>query len=234
MPWLRVDEKFSRGRKVKRAARHLGGRQARGRVLAVWVDAMSYCALHLTDGFYPDEEMDFLPDASPDQVFAAMAVGDDDLGAMVERDDARGGWVFRNYAEYQPTKAEVEAKLAKDRERKRGGFRRDSARNPNGENVDSGRTGLTGPDRTVQTDQEPEEPRAVRAPRVMAQMSLAEARPHLQAAAHLHLDDHPDATDGELRDAVKTAAAKLNVAYDGRGIATIVDGVLARRARRLA
>lgn len=83
-------------------------------------------------------------------------------------------------------------------------------------------------------DQKPEEPRAVRAPRVMAQMSLAEARPHLQAAAHLHLDDHPDATDGELRDAVKMAAAKLNVAYDGRGIATIVDGVLARRARRLA
>jgi uncharacterized protein YdaU (DUF1376 family) len=83
-------------------------------------------------------------------------------------------------------------------------------------------------------DQEPEVPRADRAPRAMARMSMAEARPHLQAAAHLHLDAYPDATDGDVREAVKTAAAKLTVEYDGRGVATIVDGVLGRRARRLA
>jgi hypothetical protein len=65
-------------------------------------------------------------------------------------------------------------------------------------------------------------------------MSMAEARPHLQAAAHLHLDAHPDATDGDVREAVKTAAAKLNCEYDGRGVATIVDAVIGRRARRSA
>jgi len=233
MPWLRVDEKFSRGRKVKRAAKVLGGRHARARVLAVWLDAMSYCTLNLTDGFYPDEEMDFLPDANVEAVFAAMAVADSDLGAIVERDD-RGGWRFRNYADYQPTKAEVEAKLAKDRDRKRGGFRADSTRIPRGENTDSERTGPTGPNRTVQTLQKPEEPRAERAPRAMARMDFAEVRTHLLAAAHLHLDAHPDATDGDVREAVKTAAAKLNAEYDGRAIATVVDAAVARRARRLA
>lgn len=118
MPWLKVDDKFSRGRKVKRAANALGGRHARARVLAVWVDAMSYCAMHLTDGFYPDFEMDELPDQNPRAVFTAMALGDTDLGAIVERDDTRGGWVFRNYAEYQPTRADVEEKLDWDRRRK--------------------------------------------------------------------------------------------------------------------
>ncbi len=118
MPWLKVDDKFTCGPKVKRAARVLGGRSARARVLAVWLDAMSYCAMHLTDGFYPDYELDELPDANPEEVFTAMAVGEVGLGAIVERDEERKGWVFRNYAEYQPTRADVEEKLDWDRRRK--------------------------------------------------------------------------------------------------------------------
>ncbi len=79
-----------------------------------------------------------------------------------------------------------------------------------------------------------QEPRAERAPRAMARMDFAEVRNHLLAAAHLQLDANPDSTDGDVREAVKTAAAKLNAEYDGRSIATIVDAAIARRARRRA
>lgn len=119
MAWVKVDDRFTRGPKCKRAARHLGGgKRERARVLAVWLDAMSYCNTYLTDGFFPDHEMVNLPDSRPADVFAAMAHGDDALGPIVERDDQRMGWVFRNYCEYQPARAEVEARQEWDRRRK--------------------------------------------------------------------------------------------------------------------
>lgn len=159
MAWVRMDDKFPRGRKVKRATRVLGGgKRARARILAVWCDAMAYCNLNLTDGLYPFDEMDELPDAHPDEVFDAMAVGDEELGPMVER--AATGWQFRNYADYQPTKAEVEAKLARDRERKR--VRKDSARNPDGRNADSERTEPNRPDPDRTEPSRPEPPRTDR------------------------------------------------------------------------
>lgn len=120
MAWVKVDDKMSRGPKVKRAAAVLGNvRKTRGRILAVWLDAMSYCNLQLTDGFLPDHEVDDLADVDPPAVLQAMTTATDELGAIVERDDARGGWQFRNYAEYQPTKDAQERKRHEATERRR-------------------------------------------------------------------------------------------------------------------
>lgn len=118
MAWVRVDDRMARGPKVKRAAAALGGKFPRRRVLAVWLEAMSYCNLNTTDGFIPDFEVVDIEDERAADVFAAMAKGDQTLGAIVERDETRGGWVFRNYFEYQPSKASIEEKTEHERKRK--------------------------------------------------------------------------------------------------------------------
>lgn len=147
MAWVRVDEKFAAGPKAKRAAMRLGGKFPRRRILSVWLEAMSYCNLHATDGFIPDYEVESLEDESPRQVFEAMAHGDDRLGAIVERDDQRGGWVFRNYLEYQPSRQSIEEKSAQERERK--AKWRLSRKCPNGTKRDGTETSApTDPDRT--------------------------------------------------------------------------------------
>lgn len=118
MAWVRVDERFSSGPKVKRAALRLGGKFPRRRVVSLWLDLMSYCNTHRTDGFIPDYEIAGLEDERPDAVIAAMAYGDEGMGAMLERDEVRGGWVVRNYLKYQPSKASVEEKAEIERKRK--------------------------------------------------------------------------------------------------------------------
>jgi hypothetical protein len=226
MAWVRMDDKFPRGRKVKRAARLLGGgKRARARILAVWCDAMAYCNLNLTDGFFPDDEVDELPDASPSEVFGAMAHGDAELGAMVERDEHRNGWQFRNYAEYQPTKALVESKLERDRIRKM------STRNPRGRIMDSthteparpepDRTGPSRPRQEVQTNTEDQRDRPAQ-----RMTDFDDVRQHCKAAAYAYLAEHPDCSDGELADAVKDAAGKLRVwDYTGRKVTAVVNEV---------
>lgn len=162
MAWVRMDDKMTKGPKVKRAALVLGGSHPRARVVYVWGDAMSYCNLNLTNGFIPDYELADFDDDDAQAVFRAMAVGDEHLGAIVERDEARKGWVFRNYGEYQPLKEDVEERLQKERERKRRGkgetFRAEESRIPHGGIADSGHTGptRTDPDRTVPNQTEPE------------------------------------------------------------------------------
>jgi len=116
--WVRVDERFSSGPKVKRASLRLGGKFPRRRILSAWLDLMSYCNTHRTDGFIPDYEVAGLEDERPEAIIAALAFGDETLGPIVERDDARGGWVIRNYLKYQPSKASVEDRAEIERKRK--------------------------------------------------------------------------------------------------------------------
>ncbi|MCR4374201.1 MAG: hypothetical protein NUW22_05070 [Acidobacteria bacterium] len=159
---MKLDDKMTKGPKVKRAALELGGVHPRARVVYVWGDAMSYCNLNLTDGFVPDYEIAEYDDDDTQAVFRAMSVGDDHLGAIVERDEARKGWVFRNYGEYQPLKADVEERLQKERDRKRKpkgeDFRAEESRIPLGGIADSGHTDpiRTDPDQTVPNLPEPE------------------------------------------------------------------------------
>jgi len=159
--WVRVDDKMARGPKVKRAAAMLGGKLPRRRILSVWLEAMSYCNLNLTDGFVPDYEVADLEDERPAEVFRCMSAGDDTLGAIVERDDQRGGWVFRNYLDYQPSKASIEEKAEIDRKRK-AEYRaskirpRVSQECPNGTDTDGAEvSATTGPTRPEPTRPEP-------------------------------------------------------------------------------
>lgn len=252
MAWVRVDDKFSRGPKVRRAALALGGKRPRRRILAAWLDAMSYCNLNLTDGFIPDYEVAEFDDEHPVDVFRAMGHGDPTLGPIVERDDARGGWQFRNYATYQPTKADVESKLDRDRERKRQ-FREASAKRPRGQNSESvnvrAESAPTDPDRPGPSrtqdlkDQEPRADAPQARPLRMALHSISDLRSHLRAACH-GLIESGDAQYGpddahqsvNLFDQLKHIAARdLRIAdYDGRAIQKIIDAVLNVRVRRSA
>lgn len=154
MAWVRMDDKFPRGPKVKRAALALGGKYARARILAAWVDVMGYCNLNETDGFIPDFEVTDLDDPNPTAVMTAMCVGAGETpGPIADRDDTRKGWQIRNYTEYQPSRAELESKREADRLRKMSrrnpqNVRADKSRTPHGQNEDPHHPDRTGPDRT--------------------------------------------------------------------------------------
>jgi hypothetical protein len=119
MAWVKMDDKFPFGPKVKRAALALGKKGARTRVLGVWTWLMGYCNLNETDGFVPDYEVADIDDVNPTAVLEAMAAGEGETpGPIMERVADRKGWQVRNYAEYQPTRAELDAKRKAERERK--------------------------------------------------------------------------------------------------------------------
>lgn len=129
MAWVKVDDGQTRSRQVKRAAKVLAGpaprgralQASRGRVLAVWLDMTSWCSRpeNLSDGFFPDDEIELLPDARPLDVLTAMASGDDDIGPMTQRDDKRGGWILTDYGDNQLLRADILETRRKERERKR-------------------------------------------------------------------------------------------------------------------
>ena len=246
MAWVKVDDNFTRGRKAKRAARILGGgRKALGRVIAVWLDALSYCNRHLSDGLYPHDEVDDLPDPKPEEVLAAMAEGEEGLGPIVDRTTA--GWQFRNYAEYQPTKSEVEAKRAKDRDRKRGkdsgaapsGFRAESGATPQSQIADSAHPGPARPVPALPdpTEEQPQvqEPAASRRPLRFEFKPLAAVEMQVRKAIHDALDANPASDDSDLVDAAKARAARCHaVGYQPHEITALVNAVRGTRARRMA
>jgi hypothetical protein len=54
MAWVRYDDGFPKHPKVRKAAALVGGRYGRARVIAVHMEATSYCNSHSTDGFIDD------------------------------------------------------------------------------------------------------------------------------------------------------------------------------------
>ncbi len=242
MAWVKVDDRLPKGPKVKRAALRLGGRLPRRRILAVWLQAMCYCNAHATDGFVPDYEVSEIEDEKPADVFTAMAHGDETLGAIVERDNDRAGWLFRNYDEYQPTKAQIDKKRKADRKRQQRA--RLSRKRPSGVTHLSQRDApsvtrvsvtpspaLPGPSQPHE-DQD-QKPRAD-APDSLAMM--ADTQSHLKAACHTLIEANPNIDDGDLAEHLKLIAARhLRVGdYNGRSITRIVDAVRGARARRSA
>src|SRR5688572_29077162 len=81
----------------------------------------SWCSRpeNLSDGFFPDDEIELLPDIRPLEVLAAMARGDSELGPMAAKDEARGGWILCDYGENQPLRADIVESRRKERDRKR-------------------------------------------------------------------------------------------------------------------
>lgn len=99
MPWFKVDDHLAFNVKVLTA-----GNTAMG----LWIRAGSWSAAQLSDGVVPGA------------IVAALGGSPADAAALVEVglwDAVEGGWAFHDWAEYQPTKAEVLAARAKTRDR---------------------------------------------------------------------------------------------------------------------
>lgn len=90
MPWFKVDDQLATHPKVARA-----GLAAMG----LWVKAGSWCAQHRTDGRVPLGALAIL---GARRSHAQALV---DAGLWIEADD---GWLFRDWLDYQPSRAHVE------------------------------------------------------------------------------------------------------------------------------
>jgi hypothetical protein len=84
--------------------------------------------------------------------------------------------------------------------------------------------------RTERDQNQDQDPRAVARPVV----PMDSIRPQMLAAAHAYLDQHPDLSDGELAEELKTVAAKCRALYTGRDITRVIDAARGERARRQA
>ena len=110
--WTKLDDGLSSHQKLWRAARRLPGPDAFARALGAFCVALLHANRYLTDGHVPDDAFESA-DVTPDVVAALVAVH------LVERDPARGGVVVHDFLEWNPSAAQVRARLARDRDRKR-------------------------------------------------------------------------------------------------------------------
>lgn len=105
MAWFKVDDGFHSSRKVMAIPR-----RARFAAIGLWSIAGSWSADNLTDGSVPDY---MIKEWAPPPAAASSLV---DSG-LWER--TRDGFAFRNWHEYQPSRADVDAERAASRERMR-------------------------------------------------------------------------------------------------------------------
>ncbi len=104
MVWFKVDDGFASSRKVLSIPR-----TQRAAAIGVWTLAGSWAAKELTDGVVPQYALDELG-VTP-RLSRAL------VEARLWLDHPEGGIVFKNWADFQPTRAEVEAERAKTAER---------------------------------------------------------------------------------------------------------------------
>lgn len=109
MPWFKVDDRLPTSRKMLRIPR-----PRRTASIGLWTIAGAWSAHDLTDGFVPDYMVEEWGGTLDD----AGHLVDAGLWEHGER-DGDTGFQFVNWDEYQPMKAQVEAKREYERERKR-------------------------------------------------------------------------------------------------------------------
>ena len=100
MAWFKVDDKLHSHPKVLGVSL---------RAMGLWVKAGSWCADQLTDGHIPRAALALLNATTTDARALVTA------GLWLETD---GGWRFRDWVDYQPTKDQVEKRRAEDAQRK--------------------------------------------------------------------------------------------------------------------
>lgn len=105
MVWFRVDDALHDHRKARKAGAHAMG---------LWALAGSWCGANPSDGFVPES---VVVRWEP-KVYKRLAgrLVDAELWDVAEL-DGEAGWQFRNWSEFQPTKAEIEAEKAAARQR---------------------------------------------------------------------------------------------------------------------
>lgn len=106
MAWFKVDDKLHSHTKAARA-----GVDAMG----LWVLCGSWSADQLTDGFVPDYIALRLDPKARSKAARLVSAG---LWNVAEKGDDRG-WSFHDWADMQPTRADVESKREREREKKR-------------------------------------------------------------------------------------------------------------------
>jgi hypothetical protein len=118
MAWLRVDDRVRTHPKIVQA----------GPVAAwFWFSGICYCREHLTDGFIADA---ILPTLAPG-VTAWKKAAEALVGSGLWHRE-QGGYRVHDFLEWNPSRAAVMEQRARDNERKRGGFRVESGRTPDG------------------------------------------------------------------------------------------------------
>lgn len=108
MTWFAVDDSFHGHPKL--AELEAGKRFAEA--IALWTMAGSWCAHHLTDGHVPAAQLRKLVPFQPTPAA-------NELVRIGLWEVAEGGYQFRDWADYQPTREEVEARRAKSAARTR-------------------------------------------------------------------------------------------------------------------
>ena len=109
MSWFKVDDRLPTSRKMLRIPR-----SKRTAAIGLWTIAGAWSAHDLTDGFVPAFMIEEWggTEADADELIRAGMWAEDEH-------DGDPGYQFVNWAEYQPMKADVEAKREYERERKR-------------------------------------------------------------------------------------------------------------------
>lgn len=114
MTWFKSDDSFWRHRKVRKLGKD------KLAAVGLWTICGTWCAdnvmTNVTDGFVPDEVVEQNGDTRHRMAKRLVAVG---LWEEVEL-DGEHGYLFHDWPDYNPTKAEVEAEREKWRAKKTG------------------------------------------------------------------------------------------------------------------
>lgn len=112
MPWVKLTDDWYDDDSIVAAGPH---------ATLLWVTGLSWCARNLTDGAIPARQIRKLIDAQGIVVDGEPLRADEVASQLVETglwDQVDGGFQVRNYLKYQPSREQVLASRAKDRERK--------------------------------------------------------------------------------------------------------------------
>lgn len=106
MTWFKVDDGLPEHRKVRRLGRD------RAPAMGVWVLCGAWASNNLTDGFVPDEVVQRY---DPRSKYSARLV---EVGLWLrDEEDGEGGYRFHDWADIQPTRADVETRREEVRKR---------------------------------------------------------------------------------------------------------------------
>lgn len=129
MAWIRFDDKRAMHRKFRRQ-----GFAVRGLDEA----AICHCGHDETDGFVSDEALEDLAHHHGVALKGTVKLAET-LVSMDRWSRVEGGWWIKDYLDFNPSHADLEAARKRDRERKRNrsGTTADSAGNPGGTEAES-------------------------------------------------------------------------------------------------
>jgi len=221
MAWVRYDDGFARHPKVIKAAKLIGGKFAKSRLLGLHLEATSYCNSHATDGFIADVVMDEELTSDPDarELLRICALPSIKLAHRV-----RGGYRLHDYHDYQPSKKEMEDSRAYEREKKR---RQRSCP----ENVPQGHARSN--DHVPSLSLHPSGPAVRPGPSdpIQDQDHRADARDSHSVLVRLGHDAYRD-SPLDPKNALKDAAGKHGIPYDATAINAALDAVEHQRQLR--